>query len=317
MLYPRYCSEKFQGLFIDLIESIPIKWKHIIDRSISNNVNVFVPSVTLSDRRLSPDLYTSKTLYDIFICRKFKPPISLPFIESFGIPINESFWNSIFHHFKNPDMLNIDLKIAYGIIWTKEKLYRIKKTDNNLCPICGTDIEEILHMFVECDFLQSFHIFLKDVLSFFYQSSGFTRDEFNRLILFGKVTNGKYYAFINILLSLSRIAIYKRRCYMSLNGKLLNCIKIFEFYFKQHLQSLYTYYKLNRKDKFYKHFENGIPYVKIVNDSYCKMVLDLHNSMYLYNIYPLKIFQKHCTIEIRYLTIVSLCIALLSFYYNI
>ena len=57
---------------------------------------------------------------------------------------------------KPPDIVELDFKLFHNAIFTHEKLFKIGKTESNLCPICETKCEDILHMFIKCEELQDF-----------------------------------------------------------------------------------------------------------------------------------------------------------------
>lgn len=265
--YPDYCMMKFQSKYKDIIGAIPHIWKTQLCKTICNTVEIFIPTITDNENtKISPISFTSKICYDILRKRRFEQPISHVFVESFGCLMNQSFWKCIFNCVKNPDMTEVDLKIVYGIIWTKERLYRIKKTDNNRCPNCKNETEDILHMFIECDTLLSFRSFIEDVLVYFYKERGYTTDHFNKILLFGTTEKNKYYSFINVLLSTARFTIYKRRCYMSITDKLLDCKRLFNMYFKRQLNWIYRFYQQKNESLFQTNFVDNIPYVRVVNN---------------------------------------------------
>lgn len=77
-----------------------------------------------------------------------------------------------------------------------EKLFRVKMVATNLRVICKTDIEDILHVFIEYDYLISFHRFLKDVLTYFNWQTGFSENDFYKWMLYGVSKNKPYSNFI-------------------------------------------------------------------------------------------------------------------------
>lgn len=257
---PDYSRQKVSTLLNEVLLALPREWIDLITR----NYDIPERSVPVigmeNNTSLEATCLTSKTCYDILRSRVYQPPTSLPFIESFGITVNIFFWKTIFHAFKNPIMINLDYKIVHNIVWTKERLYRVKICSNNRCPVCDSEIEDILHMFIDCDYLKSFQLFLKDILSYFYQSRGFTENEFNMMMLFGIPKTEKYYSFINVLLSAARLSIYKRRNYKSLKDKLVTCKCLFDNILKENLSCIFYHLE---KQKFEKEFVHNNPYIKI------------------------------------------------------
>lgn len=267
-MFPGYNKEKCEKLYTDITDALPQQWKdEIADNHCSKN-ELCELSIKDSYGDIIPTyLFTSKLCYTILKSRKYKLPASTTFIESFGLTLDKSFWKTVFTSSKNPEMIDLDFKIAHSIVWTKEKLYTAKITNSNTCPVCNEDIEDLLHMFIECDQLQSFHSFIIDILSYFYKDVGFTQNSFNMWLLFGMSESNELYQFINLLLSTARLAIYKRRNIKSMQNKLIECRVLFEVHMKQQLKYLHYYFKSEEMYKFQEQFINNNPYVRIDNQS--------------------------------------------------
>ena len=47
-------------------------------------------------------------------------------------------------------------KINHNILYTNERLYKIGKVESPLCCMCNTQIETLVHFFVECEKIKPF-----------------------------------------------------------------------------------------------------------------------------------------------------------------
>lgn len=271
MIFPYYDEKKIQVLYNNLLDSIPQSWRNLILTHFTGT-SISTPNIVVGDSKLvSAGCLTSKICYDILRENIYQQPTSLPLMESFGVTSNHTFWKTVFNKYKNPDLINLDFKISHNIIWTMEKLFRVKMVDTNLCVICETDIEDTLHLFIECDYLNSFHYFLKEVLTYFNRQTGFSENDFYKWMLFGVDGKTSHSNFINLFLSTARDAIFKRRCFKSLKDKLVDCQYFFEVNFKRNLSYIYHNYELNKKQIFENEFVKNVPFVTIKNgDIYIK-----------------------------------------------
>ena len=92
----------------------------------------------------------------------FQPPVSneyweekLNMEETIKLE-NRSIIIVLYELHKPPDIVELDFKLFHNAIFTYETLFKLGKTESNLCPICLTKCEEILHMFIKCEELQDF-----------------------------------------------------------------------------------------------------------------------------------------------------------------
>lgn len=263
-VYPAYDKNKAKVLYSEIMTCIPGEWKNRINETHLVHSEISIPNIVVDDKTIKANFFSSKLCYDVLRSRKFQTPTATPFIESFGLQANENFWKSVFGKYKSPDMINLDYKIAHSIVWTREKLYMVKISDTNVCPVCEEDIEDLLHLFIECDCLEHFHEFLIDILTYFYRNVGFTRDDFIGWLLFGSSQTEIRLPFINLILSSARIAIYKRRNIMVLKSKNIDCKFIFNLTIKQQLECILYQYKL---DTFNQLFMRDNPFIRIDNST--------------------------------------------------
>lgn len=259
-----YDKEKIKKLYKHILDALPQHWTNLIEKRRCPSSSMCIPNIECTDNIvISASCFSSKLCYGILLSNVSQQPTSTTFIESFGLSPNTSFWKTIFSKFKNPDMFNLDFKIAHGIVWTREKLFRVKISDTNRCPICTTEIEDLLHMFIECDYLEEFHRFIIDVLTYFYKDKGFDENELHKFILFGVTKRQPFSDFLNLFLSCARIAIYKRRCLASLKDKVIDVKYYFETNFKDSLNNLYFHSKKLQNNTFEAKFLHNIPYIRM------------------------------------------------------
>jgi len=137
--FPNCDKQKVNKMYRNILCSLPTHWKDIISKTHHSFTDTSIPNIVLTDNQIIPvSDFSCKLCYDVLRLKRYQVPTSTPFIESFGLLSNDTFWKSIFNRYKNPEMINLDFKIAHNIVWTREKLHRIKMCDTNSCPICTT-----------------------------------------------------------------------------------------------------------------------------------------------------------------------------------
>ena len=94
-------------------------------------------------------------------------------------------------------------------IATNQYLFKLKLKDSELCTFCNIEPESLIHLFVECEHVENVWNLLESWIS---ETCGFPLPvNFNKCeILFGKI--GKKYIALNIISSIVKYYIYKRRC---------------------------------------------------------------------------------------------------------
>ena len=58
----------------------------------------------------------------------------------------------------------ITFKFLHNILTTKNRLFKIKKIDSPLCPLCNS-VENQIHMFVECKKIENILVYFKYVIN--------------------------------------------------------------------------------------------------------------------------------------------------------
>ena len=88
--------------------------------------------------------------------------------EQVGLNINEQTWkkyHSVIISLNEVKLKDFQYKITNKILVTKSFLYRINKTNDNLCEYCHQQPETIFHLFVECEEVKQFWNLLNNWLS--------------------------------------------------------------------------------------------------------------------------------------------------------
>ena len=79
--------------------------------------------------------------------------------EPVGININEQSWkkyHSVIKALNEVRSKDFQYKITNKILVTNSFLYRINKTDDNLCEYCHEQPETVFHLFVQCEEAKQF-----------------------------------------------------------------------------------------------------------------------------------------------------------------
>ncbi|KAK6167008.1 hypothetical protein SNE40_021121 [Patella caerulea] len=254
-----YDNDKILKNYELIKSSIPESWKNIIENqcydstcSTSDEV-VFI----LNDASVKSNALTSKFCYKLLLKNYVSDPASYSYWKENNINVNwPVVWKSVFKNYKNPINIDLDFKIAHNIVWTKEKLYKVKIVDNNLCPVCKIYIEDIVHMFIDCSCLSNLIALLKEIINDILKYK-INDDDFKSGLLLGMQSTivAAQVELSDVVLSAARQAIYKRRMFMldNLNSR-LNIILLFKHILKNNLYHISKYFKNIKTfiDKFIK-----------------------------------------------------------------
>ena len=109
----------------------------------------------------------SKSLYNAFkMAKQTPPPAQKRFQDEF--PDVQFDWNSIYSlSFKvslETKIREFQYKVLNNIVFTNEKLFKIKMTDSPQCTFCKNEIESLEHLFYSCEITRSFWEALRSYL---------------------------------------------------------------------------------------------------------------------------------------------------------
>ncbi len=146
---------------------LPKKWKEL---SYSlHNIESFEKQQQVDICKLK-----TKTVYNKMIQKIIIPPSSEHFFkENFDVS-NEDFERIYSIPFKATIYTKLrafQFKINHNILYTNEKLHKIKLSESSLCSLCNDEIETLTHLFVDCCKVQ---IIWKNVIEHLLQPFGVT-----------------------------------------------------------------------------------------------------------------------------------------------
>ena len=196
--------------YYGLRRSIFSHWPQL--QSISNNVMLPLMPVFVS---LSKKSTNGRIFYDILLknihCNtnflvKWEKELDIPEnIENHGFIMKYTAY--AFQYTKDTTLRWFQYRISHRILATNEYLFKLKLKDSKLCTFCNIEPESLIHLFVECEHVENVWNMLESWIS---ETCGFPLN-FNKYeILFGKI--GKKYEALNIISSIVKYHIYKRRC---------------------------------------------------------------------------------------------------------
>ena len=146
--------------WLQLINSIPEKWKLTIKQSSSDAKNLIIYGHHLikGSRILILEKLTSKELYQILISSRTNKVTSVTY---FGTKFNGNSldWTKILLLPRlttyNTYLRSFQYKILHNILFLNKKLYLSGKTKDPLCSYCNTNDKTPIHLFCECNSAKS------------------------------------------------------------------------------------------------------------------------------------------------------------------
>ena len=145
--------------WLQLINSVPEKWKLTIKQSSSNAKNLIIHGLHLikGSRILILEKLTSKELYQILISSRTNK-FTFKYFET-KFTANSLDWTKIFIlpslTTYNTYLRSFQYKILYNILFLNKKLYLSEITKSPLCSYCNTNDETPIHLFCECNSTKS------------------------------------------------------------------------------------------------------------------------------------------------------------------
>ena len=125
---------------------LPKAWKELVYNA--QDIKIFEKQQQVDMTKLK-----SKTVYKKMVQRIIIPPSSENFFkENFDV-LNEDFERIYSIPFKATIYTKLrafQFKINHNILYTNEKLYRIKISESPLCSLCDDETETLTHLFVDC-----------------------------------------------------------------------------------------------------------------------------------------------------------------------
>ena len=239
-----------------------------------DNIDVFNP-ILKTDNKLFVMPNTTSRYFELFLSKFTKdcePNSIQKWLDKFPNLNIRTICRVLNLSFLQSDIREVTYELFHNVIFTKEKLLKCKITNDDLCPICSIQSENVYHMLLECSSLHSFNeyikCFLHDVLA--KSSPDFVNQlDFEMLCMFGLLQNSKsvnFYFGKNIL-AIRKFCIIKRRNIAIREGKSLNIEDYFRSTVLKNVQYAYEYYKsTNSLNLFEKYYEQNNPVLSVLNN---------------------------------------------------
>ena len=149
----------------------------------------------------------SKDVFKSIIQKIIAPLSSEHFFEkNFNVIIDnfEQFFSIPFNATIYTKLMAFQFKINHNILYTDEKLHKVKLSDTQMCTFCNDEIETLLHLFIECNMVTNiWQKVIENLLQPFGVSS-LTKEQ----IVFGVETTAEQNEIINHIILEVKYYIY-------------------------------------------------------------------------------------------------------------
>lgn len=268
-----YSHSRFEKEYVTILQSIPSEWKNIINDSVNAGTDVTekypIIFLNISDLKRSLNDCDTKFFYTCFRFLNAREPHCYDFWIDLGVNFEPyCLWQAVNLNCKTPDMIDLDYRIVHNKIFTMEKLHLYNKVDSNICKLCQNECEDMLHLFYKCPLLKEFLDYIARILEELYRGADvlyMNKLKFEELILIGYLEHtsnvNKY--FINIILSIVRFCIFKRRNVCLRTNRLLDIKYFFKFTCRRIVSYMFHYYSINNKALCDRYFLNNNLLMKV------------------------------------------------------
>ena len=270
--FPDVKKSDIEAAYSKILNAIPESWLELL--KFSNPVNVHrKPCIFIKRGNRSVDFNcaTSKIFYEILLSSFFDTPTSEKFwLNKFPAINFTSVYSTVHLPFMPPDIHCLNYRLAMNSIFTQEKLFKINKTGSDTCVLCGKSTENLEHMFVSCDTVQGLRVLLIEMLHNCLITSSTPKQvvipEYTQLILLGwPITKSQKDVpfniyWINFIISVARLTIYKTRQIRVYDNKQLDTKRFFIHTLYKYTEYAHRYYTANnRRELFEKYFTEKNP----------------------------------------------------------
>lgn len=150
-------------------------------------------------------------------------------------------WRNLRVKYNSTECENIDFKLRHNRIYKNIVLHQINKDVRRECDMYQTDPETFMHLFLECNELKDFHLYLKKILKENWGTEFIDSVERKELFLFG-VQRKKKEINIDLLNFVLRMPdMPDRRDLAHFEGKRVNVSVLFQSVLKKNVYLLYKY----------------------------------------------------------------------------
>lgn len=250
-VFPDKSVSIVKNAYTVLLYALPLQWrKLILSQTVHSKIPVGIKCALDVVSVLPVEEFSVKLCYEHLVKQVFLPPTSYDkwneIALNFEWPI---VWENICCNDKPSECAELDFKIAHRTIFTQEKLFKIGKVVSDLCPVCGTETEDLMHLFVFCSELESAISTIKIIFEDVCRETGYTFSELSSWLLLGFQPRSKLACklLIDLMLSSYRLAVFKRRTVAQLQGKTINISRLFQSIFKSHISFVSLQYKKQKR----------------------------------------------------------------------
>jgi len=230
--------------YSNLKECIPKHWiQYIADnpKCISEGENIYI--VTKGVKVHVRDI--SMAMYKTILQHKDKQPQAITRWNEIypNANFNLKFWKNVFLKEKTPDCIDIDFRIIHRIVFSMEKLYKFGKVPSDICLVCRIEKENFAHIFIHCSCLKTLHCeLIKHIENLFRYADPqmLNKYDYHEILLFGlqsQIDNVNTF-FLNILLSIARLCIYRRRFAVINSNARVDVVRLFRYATQKNIEYL-------------------------------------------------------------------------------
>ena len=261
-----------------LISALPHDWIKTINTevNITTNKREIDIELNMNGKLLDFKMCSTKRFYQIIIQNFCKQPKCIEkWQNQFHVDPKDfySIWKNVNHFWKPSNMIELDFKIAHQCIFTNERLMKMNLSDSSYCAVCQNDVETFLHLFIDCEKLSDFHLFLEQKIETLFENCNSDKMSlvvYERILLLGisGSIKGVNTNFVNFMLSVARYCIFKRRNLANFDKRNMNLTHFFCLTLKHYVSYFYEYLCSikNMRRVFWKNFLENNTIVQETND---------------------------------------------------
>ncbi|CAC5423454.1 unnamed protein product [Mytilus coruscus] len=270
--HPELKSRIIAEAYAKILNAIPKLWKKDLNQI--NPVNVDrIPSLTVGTKMIEFSKVTTKIFYKLLLQKISESPTSEHFwTQHYPSMCFKSLYLVVNQCHLPPECVSLNYRVVTNTIFTLSKLCRMGKHDNSTCLSCRAAPEDMFHLWTNCPSLVNFKSYVIDILhNVLLKDTLNPILDYTQLILLGYLKNTKEINtyFVNFLLSVARISIYKSRQIKVFDDKDIDIKRLFIFTMKKYVLYAFTYYITNnRLPLFEKYYVNKNPLMRYDQKSF-------------------------------------------------
>lgn len=251
--------------YSQLLNALPELWKNTVNTELNMKcvTNCAEHCIDIRHKIISLSVCNTKYFYTLLRSICFEQPLCITFWEKHFNEQIDFFpiWKMVNIKWKTPDLIELDYKIIHNKIFTNVKLCQIGLTDSSVCLICNNENEDIVHLFMTCNKLNTFHQYLQNMVEILFEncdSNDMSAVKYEKLMFFGQseTLKGVNIYFLNFIFSIARFCIFKRRNILGMKNHHLDLIRFFKYTLKHYVSYFHSFCcKLkNNRNIFEKYF---------------------------------------------------------------